>query len=363
MNFFSSNKPPSFLDSKNRRGNTEDQRNVQAATGGDLSKFKLNHIMVSRETIREIDTCMKGARHGTEYMKMFSAQYHMRRPELPEFVSVCKKHDVVPYIGGGATEEAIRDGDLTSYVKDLHRLGIDTIEVSNGGGDIPACQSRHWIANLRKDFRRVLVEIGSKSSALYRTRDEWHRDLDAALDADADAVILEGTGAGNSGIYERTGGENALLVTGLMNRAGDRKDRFLVEAPIEGQRHYWMSEMFGWNVRLGNMSLDAKELQKNDRMRLDAMKPAEIGLIEARRRLHQEFLEQVLLLCRKKHINADRIIFDRSLHHVRAQQLTDAPDWKTEVSGIIDDISAEARLLIISISPEELAQLKRFFEM
>ncbi len=323
-----SKKPPAFLDPKNRRGNKEDQANVQRETEGDISKFKLNHIMMFDETIREIDRCLRTCRFGTQYAKLYSGQYSDRFDELPEFVNVCKKNDVTPCIGGGQTEAAIKEGRLLSYVQELDRLGIDTIEISNSLGDTPPCDDRTSVKSLCRDFREVLIEIGTKNNRQYQTRDEWKRDLDFALENNASKIILEGTGVGEGGIYNYKGAPNNLLVTELMQRAGDRKDRLLLEAPRLDQQAYWTHELFGWNVGLGNLPPDVEALQKTDALRLNAMKPDVISTIERRRNAHAELLQELLSVCEQESIDPNLAVFHDYFHATEADDMVRFSDWK-----------------------------------
>lgn len=327
MRFFSSATEPAYLDFRSSRNGSDDRENARRETGGDPGKFKLNHVMIVQETAAQVAQCLHGQRHSIEYAKVLSGAYRLRKRAIPGIVKAVKKEGVIPYIGGGATEQAIRSGTLAQYVRELHKLDIDTIEVSNGSGDLPACDEKATIRSLGKDFRRVLVEIGTKDSGGSRSRDEWRRELDAALDVDAAAIILEGAGSGRAGIYDSASRPNHLLVGDLIERAGVRKDRFLVEAPDQAQREFWVNEMFGWDVRLGNIPLDTAALKATDRLRLDAMKPGAAAELERRRGLHETFRHAVLTLAREESVDPDRAYFTESLNGVPADYVRDTPDW------------------------------------
>lgn len=327
MRFFSRATEPAYLDFHSRANGSDDRENARRETGGDPAKFKLNHVMIIAETAAQVTQCLRGQQHGVEYAKVLSGAYRLRRKAVPGIVKAIKKEGVIPYIGGGATEQAIRDGTLPEYVRELHNLGIDTIEVSNGSGDLPACDEKATIRSLSKDFRRVLVEIGTKDSGGSRSRDAWRRDLDAALDVDAAAIILEGAATGRAGIYDSASRPNHLLVGDLVERAGARKDRFLLEAPSQAQREFWVNEMFGWNVRLGNIPLETQQLRATDRLRLDAMKPDAPADLERRRTMHEAFRRAVLDLSREEGIDPDHAYFTESLNGVPADYMRDTPNW------------------------------------
>lgn len=335
---------PSFLDFNAPGIDTGDRRNARDVTAGDPTRFKLNHVMVGYEGLPEIERCLQQHSYGIEYVKMPSASYAARKFEMAAFAKLCKAHNVIPYIGGGETEEAIREGRLYFLVRELQRFGIDTIEISNSEGDMPAGGSTSRIRDLAKDFNRVLVEIGTKDCHSYQTRHEWHRDLDAALDADATNIILEGSAYGIRGIYEKTQGlPNILLVTDLIQRAGDRSDRFLIEAPFDRQRSYWIDQACGWNARLGNIPVSANALELADQFRLNAMEPASRAAVEGRRMQHREFLRAVLEYCGEENMDPDVAIFHFDLHGPDGETMATDPTWREKVRFIVRSIKSSSR--------------------
>lgn len=351
---------PSFLDFQARRPDpTADRENARVATGGDPKRFKRNHVMVAMDSVREVDARLYDHGYGIEYAKMLSGVFDMRRGDVGAFVKTCRKRDVIPYVGGGATEDAIRSGTLHEHVKELHRLDIDTIEVSNSRGDVPAASCGTEIARLSRDFNRVLVEIGTKRRGM-DSLDAWRRDLDAALDADADAVILEGAASGRTGIYDGRGWANGPLVMDLAERAGDRRDRFLIEAPRPEQRKFWVDEMFGWDVRLGNVHLQSDELKGIDRLRLDAMKPGAQAAVESNRELQRLFLRALFELSEEENADGDRVLFG-GVTGVSASMLRSEPDWREKIrqfvrqnsgaylppQGVFIPVASEAQMIAI----------------
>jgi hypothetical protein len=204
------------------------------------------------------------------------------------------------------------------------------------------------------------VEIGAKRSASFTTRKEWNRDLDAALDADVSNIILEGGGLGTTGIYNGRGMENSLLVGELQKRAGDKADRFIVEAPKESQRKFWMQELFGWNVRLGNIPLEADALQKTDRMRLDAMKPDVQANLEDRKRLQSEFMQEVLASSGKLKMDPDDVIFSGGLNGLPAETFRDNPHWKEMIPAYLAQMRTRPQFVEIRITPEMMRRMMRF---
>lgn len=309
---------PSFLNFDSRSGKTPDRANAHRETGGDAAAFKRNHVMFTTQSLDAIDHVLSRHSYGIEYAKLFSGMYDQRRGELPDFVEICERHGVVPYIGGGATERAQQQRRLPSFVAEVQRAGIRTIEISNTNGSNGAAQCAKDIAALRRDFERVLVEIGSKDDSQYRSLDLWQRDLDIALQNNADAVILEGAGSGRTGIYDNDGKPNSFLVTALAQRAGSMQDKLLVEAPLLQQREYWMQELFGWNVRLGNIPPNKQHLEATDALRLQAMHPDTKTHILEHRLTHQNMLAALRDICVEIDLSPDVGMFSAGLYGVNA---------------------------------------------
>jgi phosphosulfolactate synthase (CoM biosynthesis protein A) len=349
FNFFSKRKH----DTTPSSWSAKDIADVQLATNGDLNGFKLNHVMVSRETVGKINTCLEHNAHGIKYLKMGSVAYPDRKKDMPKIVDVCRKYDVIPCVGGGATEQAVKRGTLFEYTKELHNLGIDTVEISNSCGDMPASTYRDNIASMRRDFDKVLVEIGTKVPIFYQTRDEWMKDLDAALDINADAVILEGSGAGSRGIYCEQARPNGLLVTSLLERAGVHANKLLIEAPRMQQREYWVNEIAGWNVQLGNIAANDDALQTTERLRINALQPENAKTIEGNREQQRYFMERVLAISNEVGINPDDAFFSRGLYGSSVNNFKQQPDWEEGMRAAFtrykkDNVRPRSRPIIVS---------------
>lgn len=318
---------PDFLSFENRRGNMAEKTAAQEALGGDVSKFKLNHIMVSNESIRQIDRCLKSSAHGVEYVKMASVIYTKRKHDMPRFVETCREHNTIPYVGGGATERAQDANRLFDFTLEVQSYGIDTVEASNGDGQHGACSHIEDLKRLRKDFKRLIVEIGAKSTSIYRSVEAWKRDLDVALEHEADIVILEGIGSGRGGIYDRDGDGNTALVLDLMERAGNRADRLLLEAPHVQQCRFWIQELLGWRVRLGNLAMTPECLGAVDDLRLKAMLPDGMAAVLKNRALQEVFLAELRKIVEEEKLDLDRAMFQPGVHGV-VHEVLEQPDWQ-----------------------------------
>lgn len=330
---------PAFLNPKGRRGDPAERAAVQQALNGDVTTFKLNHVMVAYETVRDIDRCLKSSAHGIDYVKMTSGVYEERRSDVDGFVQTCKKHNVIPYIGGRITEDAIDDGRVYGLTQDLHGYGIDTVEVSNSSGELPASACEKTIKKLRKDFQKLIVEIGAKSTSRYQSLEQWKSDLDVALEADADTIILEGTGGGCAGIYDRDGDGNSALVLAMQERAGDKADRLLVEAPHIEQCRYWVNEVLGWNARLGNLHMNKASLAKVDRLRVEAMQPEGMKKVAENSRLQKALLAEYRKVAKEEKVDADTAIFLSGIHGV-THDVLQREDWREQFRDYLKRMSS-----------------------
>lgn len=324
---------PSYLNPDDPAGNKRHQKNVQTATGGDISKFKRDSVIIYQEPLEEVSEMLGTAKYGVQFVKMYSLSYRSRIYDMADFVGMCKKYDTIPYIGGGVTENALEDGSIGTYARTLQNTGINAIEVSNSKGTTRACQLRREIRALRKDFKTLLIEIGTKKYGKDQSSTEWEDDLKAALDMGADHVILEGGGGGNYGIYDRAGNPRHLLVTKLVHNLGEEMDKIVIEAPCIHQREYWTNELFGWKARLGNISPD--ELPGSALLRLKAMDPAAAKKLVTSRSMHNQLLAHVTEKCSKHALDEDVILFDNRLNNITAKMALNANDWRKDIKEMI----------------------------
>lgn len=334
--FGRSDRLPPYLNPRARSGSAEDRQNVQRETGGDIAQFKRDHVILYNEKLKTLEQKLKKGRHGVQYVKMNSSAYRARMHELVDFADICRENDVIPYVGGGATEEAMRNGTLYGFAGTLQRSGVDTIEVSNSGGEMRACSVEAELRALRKDFTRVLVEIGTKRYDCSESVIEWEEDLKMAMDLGADNVILEGTGSGDRGIYDGRGWARGLLVAKLLNAMDGRtRENLIVEAPHSVQRSYWANDFLGWRARFGNVRIE--ELAETARLRLDAMHPAFIRQLEKNRALQKEMLEVVDGACRKNNLTLDDVAFNGGMNHISADDMRASHDWREKLEQRIKE--------------------------
>ncbi len=262
-------KLPPFLTPGHPFVDDDVHEDVQAATGGDLSRFRQTSVIVHGQTPREIDDCLAQTAFGVKRLKIHS-QSATARPDLGDVVIAAGSHGVDTYIGGGVMEDAIRGNRVGATVKEMQRLGIRTVELSDSDGDLRGHDLRDAIRRLRAEFDTLLLEIGSKSSEAVVTQ-QWIDDMKRALDAGADAVVLEGGGGGNVGIYDENGSARSLLVARLIQEAGPDAHKLLIEAARPAQQMLWTHGL-GWDTPMGNVIMDPGLLESLSRLRLAALK-------------------------------------------------------------------------------------------
>lgn len=322
---------PYFLDRESRPATLlqeEKKEHALAAVAGDPARYKLNHVMVGSHGLSQLSDVFQRYHYGIRYAKLLSVCFEERRSDLAEFAAIAHQNAIRPYVGGGVTEDAMQNGSLYSLTTTLHRAGIDTIEVSNSSGDLPACRVAKDIAALRRDFAHVIVEIGGKGTDEYRTLGQWTDDLEAALALNPETIILEGTGSGRSGIYSGSLAPRSLVASALLERAGKRRDRLLFEAPNQDQRVYWVNEFLGWNAQLGNIWPESLALQNMDTIRTTAMRPESIEGIATRASAQRLVWQEVRQACQEVGADPDMVVFSGSMDGFTADMLSASPEWR-----------------------------------
>src|SRR5262249_54905601 len=126
---------------------------------------------------------------------------------------------------------------------------IRHVEVSEGTLDMPPGAKRRLIRDLTEEFT-VFVEVGSKDGQLAPSGEAWGSQATDALESGAAAVICEGRGPGDAGLYWPDGSIRDELVQALVGACGS--ERLIFEAPRRSQQA-WLVRHFGADVNLGNI--------------------------------------------------------------------------------------------------------------
>ena len=151
---------------------------------------------------------------------------------------------------GGTLFEAFYAREMVDEFKELvHKLKLDTVEVSDGSVVINHDRKCELIADLAKDFR-VLSEVGSKEEGMLISPGKWIKMMNTELEAGSWKVIAEARESGNVGIYRPNGTAHTILVNKILAKVPG--DSILWEAPKKPQQ-VWFLKLLGSNVNLGNI--------------------------------------------------------------------------------------------------------------
>ncbi len=166
-----------------------------------------------------------------------------------EKVKLYQAAGIQVYLGGTLFEAYVARGQYKDYRRHVDRLGLDTVEVSDGSINMTAKEKCKYIADLAKHYR-VLSEVGSKESGILISPSKWVSMMRAELDAGSWKVIAEARESGTVGIYRPSGHAHTQLVNRILAKVA-AKD-ILWEAPQKPQQ-VWFIKQLGANVNLGNI--------------------------------------------------------------------------------------------------------------
>lgn len=167
-------------------------------------------------------------------------------------VAICQEAGIGVCLGGTLFEIAVSQGRIDEYVRWLHRLSIEHVEVSNGALGMTTADKQQFIRELCGEFH-VISEVGSKDPAYEMTPAEWSAEMQADLDAGASLVIAEARESGTVGLFGPTGEVQTDLLEAII--AGVPADVVIFEAPRKDQQA-WLVRRLGADVGLGNIAPD-----------------------------------------------------------------------------------------------------------
>lgn len=170
--------------------------------------------------------------------------------DLEPKIKLYHEHGIDVYLGGTLFEAFLVRGQLDDYRKLLDKLGLKTLEVSDGSISLNHDTKCELIRDLARDYR-VLSEVGSKEAGIIIHPNKWKSMMQNELEAGSWKVIAEARESGNVGIYRPNGSAHVSLINKIL--AAVPKDKILWEAPIKAQQ-VWFINLLGANVNLGNIS-------------------------------------------------------------------------------------------------------------
>jgi phosphosulfolactate synthase len=169
---------------------------------------------------------------------------------LEDKIRIYKEGGLTVYLGGTLFEAFVIRKMFDDYRRYIDKLGLDTVEVSDGSMSMDHDLKCEYIHHLAKNYT-VLSEVGSKESRVHIQPHEWISMMENELQAGAFKVIGESTESGSVGIYRPSGKAQVGLIQKIL--AHINREKIIWEAPLKSQQ-VWFIRHFGPNVNLGNIS-------------------------------------------------------------------------------------------------------------
>lgn len=209
----------------------------------------LTMVMDKGLSLREAENFIEFGAHLVDIVKLgFGTSYVS--PHLHEKIKLYHDAGLKVYPGGTLFEAFIVRNMYDEYKRTLDKLGLVTVEVSDGSIEIPLDRKLEYIRDLAKDYT-VLSEVGSKEAGIIISPGKWIKMMKTELEAGSWKVIAEARESGNVGIYRANGTAHTVLINKILNKING--DDILWEAPIK-QQQVWFIKMLGSNVNLGNIA-------------------------------------------------------------------------------------------------------------
>jgi phosphosulfolactate synthase len=205
-------------------------------------------VMDKGLSIREAEDFVNTSGHLADYVKLGFGTSLVTN-NVAEKVKIFQKAKIKVYVGGTLFEAFVIRGMFDEYRKYIDKLGLDTVEISDGSMVMDHDEKCEYIHKLAKDYS-VLSEVGSKESGIMIAPGRWIEMMQKELQAGSCKVIAEARESGNVGIYRPTGKAHVALINKILVKV--QSDKIIWEAPLKSQQ-VWFIKTFGANVNLGNI--------------------------------------------------------------------------------------------------------------
>jgi phosphosulfolactate synthase len=199
--------------------------------------------------LRQTEDLILSVAQSTDFVKLAFGTALITN-NLKEKIQVLKENNIRIFLGGTLFEAFIVRDMFDAYRKYVEKLGLDTLEVSDGSIAMEHDLKCEYIHKLSHDYT-VLSEVGSKESGILIAPGKWIEMMQKELQAGSWKVIGEARETGNVGIYRPTGKAHVSLVHKILTKVD--LDKIIWEAPLKAQQ-VWFIHHFGSNVNLGNIS-------------------------------------------------------------------------------------------------------------
>ena len=208
----------------------------------------ITHILDRGLSVGEIDNLVEVSGAYIDFVKLGWGTA-VATLNLEAKIARYRDHGLPVMFGGTLTELCIVQDRLDTYVKWLHELEIEHIELSDGIINIEHDRKLELIGSLAEEFT-VLSEVGSKEDTHIMAPFRWVEEIQSELQAGAWKVIAEARESGNAGIFRRDGEVRQDLVDEILHSIEGEK--IIFEAPRKEQQ-VWFVRRLGPDVNLGNI--------------------------------------------------------------------------------------------------------------
>jgi phosphosulfolactate synthase len=205
-------------------------------------------VMDKSLSLREAEDFVGNAGDYIDYVKLgFGTSVVLKNAK--EKIQIYQNAKIKVYVGGTLFEAFVVRNQFDGFCKYIDRLGLDTVEISDGSMLMDHDIKCEYIHQLSKDYT-VLSEVGSKESGILIAPARWIEMMQKELQAGSVKVIGEARESGNVGIYRPTGKAHVSLINKILEKV--QSDKIIWEAPLKSQQ-VWFIKNFGANVNLGNI--------------------------------------------------------------------------------------------------------------
>jgi phosphosulfolactate synthase len=209
----------------------------------------LTMMMDKGMSTRQIEDFLSTSSNFTDLIK-FGFGTSLVSSNIQEKVTLIKQAGITPYLGGTMFELFYARDQIEDYFRMVDRLGITTIEISDGSIFIEHEEKCSLISKYSKDFQ-VLSEVGSKEEGILISPAKWIKMMSNELQAGSWKVIAEGRESGSVGIFRPNGKPHTMLINKIISKIDPIN--ILWESPTKKQQT-WFVNLFKQNVNLGNIA-------------------------------------------------------------------------------------------------------------
>ena len=209
----------------------------------------LTMVMDKGLSLREAENLVESSEHLIDLVKLGFGTSLISK-NLSEKIVIFHQAGIKVYLGGTLFEAFLIRGQLSDYQRLLEKLGLETLEVSDGSIEIQHDLKCELIHDLTKNYT-VLSEVGSKEAGIIIHPSKWKNMMKAELEAGSWKVIAEARESGNVGIYRPNGSAHVSLISKILDVIPS--ESILWEAPQKAQQ-VWFINQLGANVNLGNIA-------------------------------------------------------------------------------------------------------------